>query len=294
LIILITISQITYSKTEEFSVEIERNSNIREAANLHLPILGDRAETIGNLKVNFDKMPGGQATDSFVMNSISLGLGSRVEIGIIPWVYSGGNESFMKYGATIKYNFYKGREFQWAIGGSQIKGQMEEETNDRDENGYGSKQSFKMDHWWNYQFVSVNYTPIDKRYNLGLTFKYTEIKSTSSVKGSYAYEFENKKIDYPLSLSSTDASYNSTLTFDMNYQLKSYNWVGMAIGTGSLGSRLNIDDSIDEETESNARVRYVLGTSYIYRKKLGFLDTPRLSVLLFEGDGVQFGFSTFL
>lgn len=295
LFILLASSLASYAKSERVSVDIKRISNakFKDDANIHLPIMGDRAETIGHLKVNFDKMPGGQATDSFVMNSISLGIGSRVELGIIPWVYAIVDNDFMKYGVTLKYNFYKSEEFQWAIGGSQIKGELQGKSDDRDSDSLGSIYSSRMDQWWNYQFLSVNYTPQDKRYNLGFTFKYTEIKSTASFKGSYAYEYDDKTIHHPLGSTSSDGSYSSTLTFDMNYQLKSHNWLGLALGTASLSSKLNIDDHGDEELESSSRIRYILGTSYIYRKKLGFLNTPRLSALLFEGDGVQFGFSTF-
>lgn len=57
-------------------------------ADTHFPITGDRAATIGHLKVNFDKMPGGQANDSIFLNSLSLGIGQRLEVGIIPWVYT--------------------------------------------------------------------------------------------------------------------------------------------------------------------------------------------------------------
>jgi len=263
-------------------------------SNIHLPIMGDRASTIGHLRINFDKMPGGQATDSIVLNAVSVGLGSRVEFGVIPWVVAAGNSDFFKYGITLKYNFYKGKNFQWAIGGSQLKAQLKDESNDQDENGVGSDYRVKVNQWWNYQFISVNYTPSNRKFNLGLTLKYTEIISKSSITGNYAYEYDGIRSNYPIFAENTEASYSSTVTFDMNYQLKSYRWLGLALGTASLSSRLNVNESEDSETNESARIRKIIGMSYILRKKISIFDTPRLSVLYFEGDGIQFGFSTFI
>ncbi len=281
---------------EAYKTEIKINLDIKpegiKKPNVHFPVLGDKATTVKPWHLNFDKMPGGQSTDSIVMNSLSLGVGSRVELGVIPWVYTTGNEAFMRYGVTAKYNFYKGQEFQWAVGGSQIKGEMKESTKELDEKGYGPDYQVKMNQFWNYLFSSVNYTPHGSRYNFGITLKYTEIKSKSLVRGVYNTEIYDKKVPYPVSSSNTDTTYQTTTTFDMNYQLRSHHWVGAAFGTASLTTKLNTDSVGDDEMNEEARVRYVIGTSYIHKRKLGIIEDPRLSLIVFEGDGAQFGFST--
>jgi hypothetical protein len=295
LLFILSISSLfAYSDSSDLNATILLKNKRKVNPNIHFPIMGDSASTVGHFQFNFDKMPGGQATDSVVMNALSLGLGSRVELGLIPWVYSNGNDSFLKYGITLKYNFYKGKEIQWAIGGSQIKGQFKETTYEKDENGNGPDYRVKFDQWWNYQFVSVNYTPVDEKYNLGVTLKYTEIVSKSFVNGHYNTSLNGTNVAYPVSSANDDSHYQSTLTVDMNYQLKSHNWVGLAVGTASINSRLNISDEVDEENGHTSRVRSLVGASYIYRKKMNFLDTPRVSVVYFEGEGFLFGFSTLL
>ncbi len=261
-------------------------------ANTHFPVTGDRASTIGHLKVNFDKMPGGQANDSVFLNSLSLGLGERLEVGAIPWVYTQGANSFFKYGMTLKYNFYKSKEFQMAFGGSQIKGLFKNTSSSTSENTV-SKFDTQVSQWMNYLFTSINYAPKDSKFSYGFTFKYTEIVQRTIVHGGTSTEFEGQSLYYPYNMNDVSIDPQNFYSMDLNYQLTDIHWLGLSVGTASLQSKLNAD-TVSEEDDSlreSERIRYILGSSYIYYSKWGAFENPRISITYFEANGFSSGFS---
>lgn len=295
IILFFCLSGISWSKENNTQINLAytNNPSSNHQSAIHYPILGDRATTVGHLKINFDKMPGGQVGDSVIMNAISVGLGERVEFGFIPWVYAFDQSDFFQYGMVLKYNFYKSKTFQIAAGVSQIKGLLEQSENQVNENG-SFNYSTAYHQWWNYSFISLNYTPIGERYNFGITVKYTEVKSSTSVRGVYDYKNAETgfAIEYPVNQYKTDSTYQDTITLDMNYLVKSYHWIGLSLGTASLNSKLNMDEEMDEEIGNSSKKRYVLGTSYIHRNKIWLLQDPRISVSYFEGHGLNYGFSS--
>ena len=266
------------------------NLAIAKDASIHFPVMGDKATTVKNFKLNFDKMPGGQVTDSVGMNAISLGLGPRVEIGFIPWVYLGHNDdSFLRYGYTFKYNFYKSRRFQWALGTTQIKGELSESSSFED-----SYFHMNFEQNWNYYFLAMNYTPDSSLYNCGITLKHTKVHSFATVKGKSSYQLLDETITQSHFTVDRQAAYNTSLTLDMNYHLKRSHWLGMALGTASLNSRLNINDKYDEENNSSSKTRYVVGSSYIYQDISVFLITQEFQSLYLKALGLNLGFQLLL
>ena len=259
--------------------------------NLHLPVVGDRASTVGNLRFNFDTMPGGQATDSFIMNSLSLGVGERFEIGIIPWVYAFDQQSVMEHGITAKYNFYKSQDVQWSVGLSQIKIGMTAKENSIID-GAGFKSEMRMSQIWNYSFLAFNYTPHERSFNIGLTLKYSSIDYLSILNGYSVYELDGINYNTPINLVSSTSSYQSSFSVDSNFQVDGQHWIGAALGSGSLSSRLNIADGVDEEVGIDSKIRYLTGISYINRGKFGYFEDVRVSAIYFEGSGFNFGISS--
>ena len=261
-------------------------------ANTHFPVTGDRASTIGHLKMNFDKMPGGQANDSVFLNSLSLGLGERVEVGVIPWVYTQEANTFFKYGMTLKYNFYKSEEIQVTVGGSQIKGLFKDTSNSSSENTV-SKFDTQVSQWMNYLFTSINYSPKDAKLSYGLTIKYTEIVQRTIVHGGSRIEYDGQSFYYPHNMNKASIDPQNFYSLDLNYQLTDIHWLGLSVGTASLQSKLNAD-TVSEEDDSlreSERIRYILGSSYIYYSKWGAFENPRISITYFEANGFSSGFS---
>ncbi|MBD63583.1 MAG: hypothetical protein CME62_00110 [Halobacteriovoraceae bacterium] len=262
----------------------------------HFPVIGDQATTVGHLKVNFDRMPGGQFGDSIVLNSLSLGLGERIEIGVLPWVYAVEDNDFFKYAVTFKYNVIKDKNYQIAFGGTQIKGQFKDSSFSSEEGSFSSYTSdydFEVNNWFNYLFTSINMTPRDSTLNYGLTLKYSEVIQRTSVRGRITNQYsDGTRFDLPINDQTKKHSYLTTYTLDLNKQIKSHHWLGAAIGTGSKISNINAEGDADKATAEASRVRHLIGFSYIYRKKLSFLTDPRISVVYFEGLGPEFGFST--
>jgi hypothetical protein len=289
-ILISGISSCLFAAESEMTINHKSSSKTktRDLYNKHYPIFGDRASTVGHLRLNFDKMPGGQSADSFIMNSLTLGLGDRFEIGVIPWVYMFGNNEVIKYGVCLKYNFYKSDTIQISYGATQIKSQMKAEDDGQDQN---LEYDFNYQRWNNYQTVSANYTPQSSRFNFGATLKYTEIVARAAVNGTYMVELEGSKVPYPINQKMNEGEYSSTVSLDMNYHLKSNSWIGFALGSSSLQTQLNPGGQEEDEEMLN-KIRYTAGLSYIYRKKISVFQDPRLYMTYFEAHGTTVGMAT--
>jgi hypothetical protein len=287
-ILFLFISNLSYSY--ESSLDVNKNQNKEIIYNLHLPVVGDRASTVGNFNFNFDTMPGGQASDSIILNSLTVGIGERVEVGIIPWAYAMGSE-LIEHGITAKYNFYKSDEMLWAVGLSQIKMSMSESENST-ANGSGFRYKMNLSHVWNYSFLAFNFMPKGKAFNLGITLKHASIEYLSFVRGSSFYKVDGKSNQIPILNELKKSSSQSSFSIDSNFQVDGLHWLGVATGTGSLSSRLNIEDGVDEENGIDSRIRYLAGLSYIYRGELLSFNDINLSLVYFEGSGTNLGFSS--
>ncbi len=272
LLILISESCFAIQATHYYSSEKNKTEN--PLLYNHYSLIGDNAQTVGHLKLNFDKMPGGQINDSFFMNSLTLGLGKRFELGFIPWSHSTRSESLgSEYSLASKFNFYKSQEFQMSLGWSQIKfsGNDNFENHDEDTSILGS--TF-LQYWMNYYSFSINYTPRGKDYNLGLTFKYTHLKQR--VKLNSKINSVSYKDD--LNMIIENQFHENTISLDFNKQIFANHWYGLALGTSSLSTRLESNDE-----EGLYKPRLTTAFSYIYKKRMKYITSPRLSIAFFEG-----------
>lgn len=277
-------------KSNELDSKVKPSKVEAQPGNEHFPIIGDRAATVGSWKINFDKMPGGQPGDSFATNSISVGLGERLELGILPWVYLVDSDGFLKYGITGKYNLYKTKLFQASLGATQLKGQFKDNQFSNSDGDLIDIRT-RVDQWFNYMFFTLNFTPPDRPYNLGATVKYTEIIQRTLTTGGATLNSDLGSFYFPLNSNNSLTAYETTISVDGNYQLKGHHWMGLALGTGRLNSKLNATDYDDPEISKSEKIRYLAGASYIYRNKVLGMQDPRISVLYYEADGAQFGFS---
>ena len=102
----------------------ERNSKEMEGAaepaspslffDSHLSLNPD---TVGHLKFNYENFPGALLAErSVYTSSLSLGLGNRWEVGIIPSFYLVPGTMSNDVNFTVKYNLYRSPAFSLAFG----------------------------------------------------------------------------------------------------------------------------------------------------------------------------------
>lgn len=81
------------------------------------PVTSIEARTLEPLRIAFQKSPSANINSSFIGNSLSIGVFSRFEVGIIPiYEVSSPGSNF-----TAKLNFYKGDEATWVFAFSEVR-----------------------------------------------------------------------------------------------------------------------------------------------------------------------------
>jgi hypothetical protein len=236
------------------------------AENEHFPILGDKAKTVKKGDWQFGHMPGGNATSTIFFNSFTYGLTDRFEIGAAPYIFSMGE--MIKYTFSTKYTLLQSRNWQFAIGYSQIKLGI----NSKQENGESRYQT-----WWNYFSYSFNYTPQTQDYNIGLTIKQTQIEEDMQAKMNY----DGLPYYYSFSDSYIDHSWN----LEANYRYNHKWWLGFSIGTAREEMMMT---TAEEEREPLQRT---YGVAANYRKDIWIFKEPSFALVHFEQGGVTSLFS---
>ncbi len=182
--------------------------------------------------LSLNKFPGANLNTSFLLSSISISVHDRLEIGTAPAFYFVDNH---KYNINLKYNFYRGRQFQWALGLSQVKYRLED-------NDFPN-----ADFTINNLILAVNYHPSFLRLKFGIFY------------GVVSQRLE--KVD-----ALTQAlSYNSKREFgiDISYPFK--NNIDVTLGFGRIrDSGVNADEPVN----------FGFGPSVRFYRKNSFFSTP--------------------
>ena len=288
-LILSIFSVYTYAAETTTISSIKKRAQQDILFNRHYPIIGDRASTVGHLKVNFDKMSGGQANDVFMANSLSLGLGERVEIGILPWTMINENKDLIDYSFVFKLNFYKSSQVQWSSGFSYFKNKdiLYEGNENKETYAYNySGQHYSSN---SYFYLSFNYTPQEKKYNLGVTLKRTILRSKTNFQSNINYMTNSDKenpeyAEMEITQNDQDELIENYLAIDFNmYTTKDY-WLGFALGRSALQSPLNAKSANRDENE---KARLNAGISLIKRGTLWKFNDPRVSIVYYEASSFQ-------
>jgi hypothetical protein len=82
------------------------------------PVATSNSRTLGQWKVAFQRNPGANLNSTLLVNSLSVGLLPRVEVGVVPIYY--GVEAH-KSNFNLKYNFWRGDDADWAFGLSETR-----------------------------------------------------------------------------------------------------------------------------------------------------------------------------
>lgn len=100
------------------------------SVNPHLfnPVATSNSRTLGQWKVAFQRNPGANLNANILVNSLSLGVSERIEVGVVPIFY--GMEAH-KSNYNVKYNFWRGEDADWALNLSETRF----ETEIKDSNG---------------------------------------------------------------------------------------------------------------------------------------------------------------
>lgn len=82
------------------------------------PVATSNSRTLGQWKVAFQRNPGANLNSNILVNSLSLGVSERFEVGVVPIFY--GMESH-KSNFNLKYNFWRGEDADWALNLSETR-----------------------------------------------------------------------------------------------------------------------------------------------------------------------------
>lgn len=247
-------------------------------ANQHYSILGDSAQTGGHLSVNFEPMPGGHVTDHIILNSLTLGITDYFEIGTLPWIYATSSEH-LDYALVAKANLYNGKNWQFGLGVSQIKLGLKNNSSDEQ-----IEFAYNTQSWWSYGAISLNFTPQAQRWNVGLTFKHSNITSVSTF---------SLKMKDPTFVQFSQPSQTRRETFahdswniEANYQLHDKYWIGASAG------RSRNETIMTTLAEEIPNLQNAYGVSLIYRDNLWILKDSQFALVHFEDGGFSSLFST--
>jgi hypothetical protein len=91
-----------------------------ELANPHLfnPVATSNSRTLGQWQVAFQRNPGANLNSNLLVNSLSVGLSLRFDVGVVPIFY--GMEAH-KSNYNAKYNFWRGEDADWALNVSETR-----------------------------------------------------------------------------------------------------------------------------------------------------------------------------
>ena len=87
------------------------------ADEVYYPHITINSTTLKPGQVSFQTTPGGSITSTFLINSLSVGVLQRLEIGTIPIFYLNNQH---KYNFNLKWNYYKSKTFRASLGYTRI------------------------------------------------------------------------------------------------------------------------------------------------------------------------------
>ena len=178
----------------------ERNSDtMGDAADLASPSLvfdshlSLNPDTVGHLKFNYDNFPGALLAErSVYTSSLSLGLGKRWEVGIIPAFYLFPGIMSNDVNFTVKYNLYRSQAFSFAFGFyyNAYAFALKSKELDAIENNPFSDRANVVNSGLN----TVLSYQLSRHYSLGLTLsgKLTQAEIPYKNKERGVYRFEDK------------------------------------------------------------------------------------------------------
>jgi hypothetical protein len=200
----ITVKSQSLSKQTDVDVKEDlgkaNKSGVNKEENFY-PNITSGAKTAGPGKVKWQPSPiRVDSISNFFANSLTVGIGERLEIGITPFDYAGNflikkspEVSYDTYQALLKYSFFESKSFSLAIASSlkytHIRMKFKVPNNSTSDPNTGLMESyntFKIDSkTYSVQYVVLTNYRLESGWELGTNFESRYIWGNSSASNDY-------------------------------------------------------------------------------------------------------------